>query len=145
MWREAITIVWLAALSICDTRRKRVPVWLLCAGAVLAVGFFLCSLSEGETNILKLCRAFVPGAVFLVIAAATGKAGTADGIILIIMGVLEGYEGCLTACLGGLILISLFSAGLLMTKRVKRNTKIPFVPFLTAGWLIAACGKWSVL
>lgn len=143
MWKEAVTAVWLLPISIMDTKSKRVPVWMLWAGAVAAAGALLYEGIIGGLNVWQVCRALIPGLILLAIAFVTGKAGPADGIILMLLGIFMGYEGCMAASLGGLFLISLFSGILLMLHRVKKDTKIPFVPFLAMGWLVVVCGRWG--
>lgn len=144
MWKEVLTAVWLVPMSIMDTRSKRVPVWMLWIGAAAAAVVLLYEGINGGVNGWQECRALLPGVILLVIAYATGKAGVADGVILMLMGVFMGYEGCVAASLGGLFLIALFSGVLLILRRVRRDTRIPFVPFLTMGWLIVVCGRWSI-
>lgn len=144
MWKEAVTAVWLTVLSMQDIKSKNVPVWMLWIGTVGATGAVLWECVSGTINIMGLCKAIIPGVLLTVIAAATGKAGCADGIILMVLGLLTGYEGGLIAALCGLLLIALFSGSLLMFKRVKRDTRIPFVPFLTIGWLMAVCEKGGI-
>ncbi len=144
MWRELITAVWLTVMSVCDIKRKRVPILLLCAGAVLAGVVLVYRGTGGEADVPGICKALLPGVVFLILAKATEKAGCADGIILIVLGLVEGYQSCLYICLGGLISAALISGTLLMLRKVKRNTKIPFVPFLAAGWVIALCERRGV-
>ena len=95
----------------------------------------------GDGSLWELLKALLPGILLLVIAKATEKAGTADGIILMILGGLEGYINCLYISLGGLTLAALTAGMLLIFKKVKRNTKIPFVPFLTMGWVLTICGS----
>lgn len=145
MWKEVITILWLAVLSVCDIKRKRVPLWLLWAGMIFAAAISLYGGIKGEINILQLCKSLIPGTVLLILAGATEKAGYGDGIIVMVLGLVAGYEICLYTLVAGLVFIALFSGGLLIAKKAKRNTKIPFVPFLTAGWLLTLCGKWGVL
>lgn len=140
MWKEAMTAAWLLPMSIADIRNKRVSVWMLAIGGLGAAGVLLYEGINGELNGWQLCRGLIPGVILLAAAFATGKAGTADGMIVMLLGVFMGYEGCMAAALSGLLLLSLFSGILLMLRRVKRNTKIPFIPFLTAGWLLALWG-----
>lgn len=144
MWKEAMTAAWLLPMSVADIRSKRVPVWMLGIGVLGAAGVLLYEGVNGELNGWQVCRGLIPGIILLAAAAATGKAGPADGMIVMLLGVLTGYEGCMAAALSGLFLLSLFSGILLALRRVKRNTKIPFVPFLAAGWLITVLGRWSL-
>ncbi|MDE6639635.1 MAG: hypothetical protein K2K63_03855 [Acetatifactor sp.] len=143
MWKEVLTAVWLVPMSIMDTRSKRVPVWMLWIGSAAAIGVLLYDGINGGLNGWQECRALLPGVILLAVAYATGKAGPADGVILMLLGVFMGYEDCVAASLGGLFLIALFSVVLLTLRRVKRDTRIPFVPFLAVGWLIVTCGRWG--
>lgn len=143
MWKEVLTAIWLVPMSIMDTRSKRVPVWMLWIGTAAAIGVLLYDGINGGLNGWQECRALLPGIILLAVAYATGKAGPADGVILMLFGVFTGYEDCVAASLGGLFLIALFSVVLLTLRRVKRDTRIPFVPFLAVGWLIVVCGRWS--
>lgn len=144
MWKKIGLLIWLTALSACDIRKKSVPIWLLWVGGALAGAVLLYQGGKGELQLLSVFRSVLPGAAFLLWATGTGKAGCADGLILIVMGLAEGAWSSLIICMGGLILASLFSGILLLAKRAGRNTKIPFVPFLEAGWMLAACGEWGV-
>lgn len=143
MWKEVMTAAWLVPMSIMDTRSRKVPVWMLWIGTAAAVGVLLYEGINGGLNGWQECRALLPGAIMLAVAYATGKAGPADGIILMLLGVLMGYEDCVAVSLGGLFLIALFSAVLLTLRRVKKDTRIPFVPFLAVSWLIVVCGRWG--
>ena len=141
MWKEVLIAAWLLPMSIADIKSKRVPVWMLWIGASAAVGMVLHKGINGGLDGWNEGCALLPGAILLAVAYATGKAGPADGVILMLLGVFAGYEDCVAASLGGLILIALFSAVLLTLHRVRKNTRIPFVPFLTVGWLIVVCGR----
>lgn len=141
MWREAMMAAWLLPMSVMDVKSRRVPAWMLWIGAVAAVGTLLYEMiSKGMTG-WQVCRGLLPGLVMLAVAFATGKAGMADGIIILLLGIFAGYEVCVAASLGGLFLLAFFSGILLVLRKVKRDTRIPFVPFLTVGWLLAVCGK----
>lgn len=139
MWKEVLTAAWLVPMSIVDIKSKRVPVWMLAAAAAAAVGVLLYEGVSGGLSGWQECRALVPGGVLLLVAYATGKAGPADGIVLMLLGIFMGYKDCVAASLGGLFLIALFSAALLMLHRAKKNTRIPFIPFLALGWLLVIC------
>lgn len=145
MWKEVLTAAWLIPMSAMDIRSRQVPTWMLLLGTAAATAVLAYEGWKGELSVWQICRAVMPGAVLLVIAGLTGRAGFADGIVLLLLGLLAGYEICLTASLGGLFLIALCSGVLLALRRVKRDTKMPFVPFLAAGWLAAVCGRCGVI
>ena len=141
MWKEILTAAWLVPMCIMDTRSKSVPAWMLWIGTAAAAGVLLYEGINGRLNGWQACRALIPGLILLAVAYATGKAGLADGVVLMLLGIFMGYEGCVAASLGGLFLIALCSGVLLMLRRVKKDTRIPFVPFLAAAWLIVVCGR----
>lgn len=145
MWRDVITAGWLLILSVIDIKKKSVPLWLLGIGAVETAVILLTEGFNGGIDVWLLCRSLFPGGVFLVTAAATGKAGYGDGIVLIMLGLMSGAKVCLLALTAGLFLIAIFSGALLALRKVKRNSRIPFLPFLAVGWGIVACGKVGVL
>ena len=139
MWKKLIIFIWLSVMSICDFKKKTVPVLMLYIGAILAGGFCLYKGIIGEGNLWELMKALFPGALLLVLAKATGKAGSADGIVLMALGALEGYEKCMYICLLGLMLAALTAGILLICRKAGRDTKIPFVPFLAVGWVLTIC------
>lgn len=143
MWKTIGLAIWLTALSVCDIRKKSVPLCLLWMGAVVAGVTILYQGGKGEVQILPMIKAVLPGTLLLFLAIGTGKAGCADGLILIVLGIAEGYQRSLIICMSGLALAALVSGILLLTKKAGRNTRIPFVPFLEAGWIIAVCGEWG--
>lgn len=142
MWKEAVTAAWLLPMSVMDAKSRRVPIWMLWIGAAAAAGVLLYDILNKGTTGWQICRALLPGMILLAVAFATGKAGVADGVILLLLGAFTGYEICVAASLGGLFLLALISGILLALRRVRKDTRIPFVPFLAAGWLLAVCGRW---
>lgn len=132
---------WLLPMSVMDVKSRRVPAWMLWIGAVAAAGTQLYEMISKGTMDWQICRGLLPGLLMLAVALATGKAGMADGIIMLLLGICAGYEVCVAASLGGLFLLAFVSGILLVLRKVKRDTRIPFVPFLTAGWFLAVCGR----
>lgn len=145
MWRDVITAGWLLVLSAVDIKKKSVPLWLLGVGAVETAVILLADGLSGGIDGWMLCRSLIPGTVFLATAAATGKAGYGDGIVLIMLGLMSGAKVCLLVMTAGLFLLAIFSGVLLALRKVQRTSRIPFLPFLAVGWTIAVCGKVGVL
>lgn len=119
--------------SFYDIRKKVIPFWILAAGCV--GGVVRCIILAGETGILPALQnvlgGILPGAGLLLLGYLTEKKiGFGDGIVLGIMGILEGGKTAfLTFCIG-LFLQSLFAVSLLILKRADKQTQIPFLPFL---------------
>ncbi|MCM1026935.1 MAG: hypothetical protein NC432_10900 [Roseburia sp.] len=145
MWKQIGLATWLTTLSVCDGRKKSVPLWLLGLGGAIAVAALIEQGVKGGLQPGPTIHAVLPGATLLFLAAGTGKAGYADGLVLVVLGIAEGYQSSLIICMSSLALAALVSGILLLTKRAGRNTRIPFVPFLEAGWLIAVCAEWGGL
>lgn len=136
MAETILTECWLLAASILDIRSRRIPVWMLVLGGAFAALAALCRFGFTLAECVEMIKGCIPGAILLLMAAATGKAGTADGIALIFLGICTGGKICLAVFMLSLVLISLFSGVLLALGRVGRNTRLPYLPFLSAAWLL---------
>lgn len=127
---------WLFAASILDIRSRRIPVWMLILGGIFVALKAVCKCEFTLAGGVETIKGCIPGVILLLMAAATGKAGTADGIVLIFLGICTGSKICLAVFMLSLVLISLFSGVLLAIRRVGRNTRLPYLPFLLAAWLL---------
>lgn len=121
--------------SIYDVRQRTIPLWLLGAGSIWAV--INCVFLVGQTGVLPALRAVVtgilPGAALLLLGFLTEKkVGYGDGLLLVIMGILEGGKAVLFTFCIGLFLQSVPAVMLVIIKKADKQTKIPFVPFLLA-------------
>ena len=131
-----LTECWLFAASILDIRNRRIPVWMLVLGGSFTVLTVVSRSGLTLAECVEMVKGCVPGTILLVMAAVTGKAGTADGIILIFLGICMGSRICLTVFVLSLVLISVFSGVLLALRRAGRNTRLPYLPFLSAALLL---------
>lgn len=131
-----ITFVWLVLLSLEDICMKKVHRILLLFGVMIAGVVCVYNAEGGRQMLLSVVKATIPGVLLVLIAVITKKAGMADGIALICIGLLEGYQACMSIAVAGLVMIALCSGILLAIKKVDKNTEIPFIPFLTAGWML---------
>lgn len=137
MWKIGILLMLLLLLSIWDIRECRVPVPVLAIGSALVgiiVGY---ELLTGRINWLQPAMGSLAGLFLLAMAWLTKKAGYADGIVLLWLGILQDYKRGLMILSISLLLVSLVSIVLLILRRVRRYTRIPFIPFLTMGYVIA--------
>lgn len=136
MTETILTECWLLAASILDIRSRRIPVWMLVLGGFLAGLTAVCRCGFTLAECVEMIKGCIPGLILLLMAAATGKAGTADGLVLIFLGICMGAKICLAVFVLSMVLISLFSGVLLALRRVGRNTRLPYLPFLSAAWLL---------
>lgn len=132
MWSIVTVTGWLIVSGIMDVRTRRIPIWMLALGGVLAAWAVCCQ----DRGYLEAMGGLLPGALLLLLAYATKKAGYGDGIVLCCLGiVLEGGKSLLLLGVS-LFLAALFALALLAMRRAGRNSSLPFVPFLAAAWLI---------
>ena len=129
----------LLPMSILDIRKKSVPIPILIGGgliSLLKLAFMLLNGNSVSGTLLTFFIGLLPGLALVLVGFITEKLGAADGISVGILGSLEGYMcGLVCLCLGSLIL-SLVSIALMCFKKVKKTTRMPFIPFLTAGYVL---------
>lgn len=100
--------------------------------------------AQGGKNAAELVWGLVPGALLLLTAAVTKKAGIADGIVLLLLSLPLGYRECIVSFVLSLMIMSLISLLLLVLGKIKGNSKVPYLPFLLAGYMVQAItGLWQ--
>lgn len=132
----AVAVVMLIC-TVADIRRKEISVWLFVILGITAItGYIVCAEQKGWMLIVGM----VPGMLMLILAKITEQSiGYGDGIILVEIGVVTGVGKCMLVLAAALAMAGLFSLGIIVIKRVDKKYKIPFVPFLTAAYLIVFC------
>lgn len=136
MWKFALTALWLIAMSIFDLLEKRVPVWLLVTGGIPAIVAAMYAYMKGMGSLSQILFGMLPGVLLLAVAAVTRKAGWADGIVLLIMGLLTDLWECMAYFMISLLAMSIVSLLLLILRKVGKNATLPYIPFLCAGYFI---------
>ncbi len=132
MWSMVIITGWLIVSGIMDLKTRRIPVWMLILGGILAA-WTVCCQNSGYPQAMA---GLLPGALLLFLGFVTQKAGYGDGIVLCCLGMALGGERSLLLLGVSLFLAALCALILLAMRRVGRNSRLPFVPFLAAAWLI---------
>lgn len=129
--------------SIYDCKYKCIPCWIFGIFGLWAACSLLISMVR--QSILSVLTASIfsvlPGLGLLLLSQLTEeKVGEGDGILLLLLGLLEGAQKVLSVFCVGLFLQALLAAGLLLAKKVKRQTAIPFAPFLLAARVLFLLG-----
>lgn len=133
---KAAVTVWLMIVSVLDIRTRRVPVWLLMAGGVCAAPALLASWGSSAGDYADILGGMLPGALLLGIGFGTRKVGYGDGAVALLLGAILG-SGRSWMLLGmSMFFISCASLALLALRKAGGKTKIPYLPFLTAAWLL---------
>ena len=160
---ETAALFFLAAGAREDVRSRTISLRKLTAGAIAAAGVWLlrtlpavigiaqreeseadsvfqAGLSTGNTAwvIGELLLIMLPGMIFLLISHCGKKQlGSGDGICLLILGGLCGAVKLYPALTAAVLLSALYSVFLLLEKRGNLQSRIPFLPFLLAGYMCA--------
>lgn len=129
--------------SVQDIRKREVSNLCLWIGAGLVLLLFVVDgilrsrLSAGEPLPWKQLWGIIPGVCICGVSHVTGGSiGKGDGYLLCISGAALGLNVNLAILCYGLLAAGIWSAVLLMVRKVKKETKLPFVPFLTGGYLL---------
>ena len=125
-----VLLLW----SVEDIRKQSISLLHLMIGGVLVV---VVAWIEKDTDMTKMMIGVIPGSMLL-LASVLGKCeiGEADGFVLSIIGGVYGIWVAIGVLFIGLSLVCVLTGCLLVMKRIHRKTRIPFLPFLTAGYLV---------
>ncbi len=140
-------LIYLMILAVFDWREKKVPLMLPVFGLAAAFMNLFYDLyhdpAEWKWLLAAALLGIIPGILMLAVAGLTGKAGCGDGMVLLIIGLLTDYKSCILLLCFSMLLMSVFCIGMLLLKKAKRNTRLPYLPFLTvvyaAGILVRHC------
>lgn len=127
----------LCGLSVADIQFRRIPAeWLVLASLAVAVRqIFLSPLDPW----LAAGGAAV-GSVFLLISKMTDQSlGYADSWAILLLGIFLGLWDLLEVLAAALCLLGAVSMWILARRRSGRKCRLPFYPFLTAGYIICIC------
>lgn len=141
MWKVILIALWLGILAFMDIRRRRVPVWLLAVSGMFVTCVSVRKIWQGSMGGAEILWGILPGFMLLLTAIFSKKAGWADGVVLLLLGGMTGFRECTFSFILSMLVISVISLTLLMMKRVEKNTKMPYLPFLWVGYLAQAALK----
>ncbi len=136
---RVIILIFLLIGSISDIRKKQISGKYLCTFGVLAVVYL------GIKSILfkdimmwyDAVTGLVPGIVCLVMARISREQiGYGDSLVLLIVGMLLGFEDCLWGLFAAFMILTIWALILFILKKAGRKTTVPFLPFLLMGCLI---------
>lgn len=132
MWYVMFEGVWLIGISIFDVRERRIPLWVLLLGGAGTAIYCVLTGNPVWQSRGELLAACLPGIILLVMSAVK-KAGWADGVVLLLLGVTNEHIMplfCISLCLAALAGIAL-----LLLHKAGKDTALPFLPFLTVAWV----------
>ncbi len=134
--KRLFLLLYLILLAALDWKERKVPLILLWGGGMVAVGFnmyvWLQDLTNGWWTLASILLGTLPGLGMLAVARFTGKAGYGDGLVLLNVGLLTDYKTCFIMLCFSMLLMSFFAMGMLVVGKVDKESRLPYIPFLTA-------------
>ncbi|MCD5401720.1 A24 family peptidase [candidate division NPL-UPA2 bacterium] len=128
-------LIILLLASITDIKHKIIPDMLLLAG--LLVGILLFALNPLQPLITMLINITIIFTVLLLLYFLSKKAiGLGDVKLITLLGLYITLNEVFAVALIAVLLSGLFSATLLVLKKVKKDSTIPFAPFLLVSSVI---------
>lgn len=140
MWIKIVILIYLTVLGVWDCQERKVPLGLLIIGgaAAFSAGIYRCT--QGQLWWMESLFGVIPGVFLLLVARLSGKAGYADGLVLIELGVCMGFREAILLFGFSLLLLSVCSMVLLLLRKVHKNTKMPYLSFLAVIFLVRQFG-----
>ncbi|MBQ7954723.1 MAG: hypothetical protein IJ282_03150 [Lachnospiraceae bacterium] len=116
-----------------DLLNKRLPVLFIVCGGIAGGIIAFC---EGM-SCQEFLGAMLPGVIMVFVGFVSGeKVGYGDGMILMVLGLMEGGKMCVWDMGVGVLMAAVLGMGLLVFKKARSDARIPFVPFLLAAHTI---------
>lgn len=132
--------VMLTVLSVADIKKRQISlleVFLIAGYGIIA------AVMTGGLHFPDLIGGVAIGGALLVLSLVSRKAiGPGDGLLMCATGILLGFKDNAAVLFVGLIICAVFSLVLLILKKAKGTTAVPFIPFLTASYWIVILGKF---
>ena len=131
LWQWLLTAAVIIPCAIRDIRTKRITGYI-CLMGILAALFIREMILREDSRIIFID--LIPGAVMYVIAFfSKERIGKGDALSLMFIGAVTGSETVLMSLFVSLTIAAILSAILLALKKVRKDTKLPFIPFLSIG------------
>jgi leader peptidase (prepilin peptidase) / N-methyltransferase len=133
-WIIKIVIAcFLGLLAVVDYKKKQVSNIALLIGLVIVIVNYVVF---QPITIISLIGGVLIGFTLLGISYITRqKIGVGDGLLIILLGANLGFEGIILVLLYALTLSALWSAALLIIKKVNRHYTIAFIPFIFISYI----------
>lgn len=135
---KGVLIVLLLLSSYQDIKKKEIGLLPMAIG--IAIIFFLNFLNYENINWTEKALAVSIGGVLIFLSfISKGQIGIGDGLLFAVIGFGVGFWNSLSILMCSLLIASVFSCYLIIIKKKRKSTEIPFVPFVTIGyitWLI---------
>lgn len=127
--------------SVTDCIRRKIPGSILLLGALCGVIATGIGLMQGSRSWYDAVLAVMPGIILCCFSlAAEGKIGRGDGDMVLIMGLLLGWELCIAVLCTACLITAMFAGAGMAMGKLRKQSRIPFAPFLLAAAVLIRCG-----
>lgn len=124
----------LGALAIVDHKLKNIPVWPVTAA--LCTGMINIYLNTNGEWVRALSGMAIGGILCVLSKLTKSRIGMGDGLITAVIGIYMGTRFTFICISTAFFLASITALFLICLKRVGKNHKIPFIPYIFAGYII---------
>ncbi len=137
-------MILMLTASAYDIKTLHIPIWIVVMQGIVAVIQLILRLSAENgisheaTEILIIEGCLLTGMAVMT-TVKRDMVGLGDWIVLIWAVMMLSMSELYKTVMAALILAAVCSAYLMIFKKVKRDHRIPFIPFLTMGMLLGLC------
>lgn len=137
MYEVGIKIIVGCMIFLCaigDIKKKKVWIPVIVIGGILS---FLLLFVQGKAGWIECLGGGAVGGALLLFSKITGEQiGLGDGVLFCVTGLVLGFWQNISLLLWSLFLTSVMAGFLLVVKKCEKQRKIPFIPFVFAGYMI---------
>lgn len=131
---NGVIVVFLIPCTITDLKSKTIPIWWT---VVFGISAMIYQIFWKKQKLEAILFSMIIGVTLLVAAKISNqRIGYGDGIIFLILGLWIGFWDGISLLFFSLILSSIISVYLVIVRRKGRDYRIPFIPFVTAAYII---------
>jgi leader peptidase (prepilin peptidase)/N-methyltransferase len=135
--------IMLFVAGIIDIKRLMISrKYLIIFGTVCVVALF----TKQNSSLITALSGTLIGMCALGISLISGEQlGRGDGLVLVAIGLVVGFRGCLVVVSIASIIMCLVAIAMLVFKKGNRKTRLPFIPAIFAGYTIFLISNYSVM
>ena len=136
MWTISDWIIksGLILITLLDILWRRIPVNILVILNIMIAGY---QLYYRTMDWRLIAGGAGVGIIFFIISRKTGESiGYADSWLILILGIYQGFWGLLGTLTGAMFILAITSLVVSVLKRPSRKFTLPFIPFLTIGYIL---------
>ncbi len=131
---KIVLIVLLLVASVVDFRIKEIHIAVIIGCGLLSLVYSIAAVYLGECTVFDTLLALIPGAIMLLVSRLSRqRLGYGDGLMALAVAPVFGLEGVMFALFIAFSASGMLSIILLILRKAGRNTRIPFLPFMTVG------------